>query len=106
MRCVCRMPFWVLPRPSKQTASRIKLTWAWELTVCTGTPDELQLSCMPCIADDRAVLSLGDNQGKPYVLPSVLAAEDKVTSARLDKEYAGITGVPSFTKAAAELAFG
>ncbi|KAK2797167.1 aspartate transaminase aat1 [Onygenales sp. PD_10] len=47
-----------------------------------------------------------DDQGKPYVLPSVRAAEDKVVSSRLDKEYAGITGVPAFTKAAAELAFG
>lgn len=29
-----------------------------------------------------------------------------MVSARLDKEYAGITGVPAFTAAAAELAFG
>jgi aspartate aminotransferase len=42
----------------------------------------------------------------PYVLPSVLAAEDKVVSSRLDKEYAGITGIPAFTRAAADLAFG
>lgn len=49
---------------------------------------------------------LGDDKGKPYVLPSVRAAEDKVVSSRLDKEYAGITGVPAFTKAASELAFG
>ncbi|KAK9583164.1 aspartate transaminase aat1, variant 2 [Aspergillus fumigatus] len=47
-----------------------------------------------------------DDKGKPYVLPSVRAAEDKVVASRLDKEYAGITGIPSFTKAAAELAYG
>ncbi|KAL2005687.1 hypothetical protein VTN00DRAFT_10180 [Thermoascus crustaceus] len=47
-----------------------------------------------------------DDQGKPYVLPSVRTAEDKIVSSRLDKEYAGITGIPSFTKAAAELAYG
>ncbi|PGG98281.1 hypothetical protein AJ79_08918 [Helicocarpus griseus UAMH5409] len=47
-----------------------------------------------------------DDQGKPYVLPSVRTAEQKVVSSNLDKEYAGITGVPAFTKAAAELAFG
>jgi aspartate aminotransferase len=47
-----------------------------------------------------------DDQGKPYVLPSVRTAEDKVVSARLNKEYAGITGVPEFTKAAAVLAYG
>ena len=33
-------------------------------------------------------------------------AEKKVVDSQLDKEYAGITGVPSFTKAAAVLAYG
>ncbi|KAE9375773.1 glutamate oxaloacetate transaminase 2 [Stipitochalara longipes BDJ] len=47
-----------------------------------------------------------DDQGKPYVLPSVRTAEDKVVKAKLNKEYAGITGVPEFTKAAAVLAYG
>ncbi len=47
-----------------------------------------------------------DDQGKPYVLPSVRAAEDQVVAARPNKEYAGITGVPEFTKAAAVLAYG
>ena len=39
-------------------------------------------------------------------MPSVKAAEQKVVNSSLDKEYAGITGVPSFTKAAAVLAYG
>jgi aspartate aminotransferase len=39
-------------------------------------------------------------------LPSVRTAENKVVSANLNKEYAGITGVPEFTKAAAVLAYG
>ena len=47
-----------------------------------------------------------DDQGKPYVLPSVRTAEEKVIAAKLNKEYAGITGVPDFTKAAALLAYG
>lgn len=47
-----------------------------------------------------------DDAGKPYVLPSVRTAEDKVISAMMNKEYAGITGVPEFTKAAAILAYG
>jgi aspartate aminotransferase len=47
-----------------------------------------------------------DDKGKPYVLPSVRTAEDKVVAAKLNKEYAGITGVPEFTKAAAVLAYG
>ena len=48
----------------------------------------------------------GDDKGKPYVLPSVREAEKKVIASNLDKEYAGITGVPKFTKAAAVLAYG
>ena len=51
-------------------------------------------------------MSIGDDKGKPYVLPSVRAAEKKVVDAALDKEYAGITGVPKFTQAAALLAYG
>ncbi|KAF4313718.1 Aspartate aminotransferase, mitochondrial [Botryosphaeria dothidea] len=47
-----------------------------------------------------------DDQGKPYVLPSVKSAEKKVVESNLDKEYAGITGVPDFTTAAAKLAYG
>ncbi|BGP15452.1 hypothetical protein JCM10213_005132 [Rhodosporidiobolus nylandii] len=47
-----------------------------------------------------------DAQGKPYVLPSVLAAEDKVIQQRKDKEYLPITGLGEFTKAAATLAYG
>lgn len=48
---------------------------------------------------------VGDDKGKPYVLPSVRSAEKKVVDSNLDKEYAGITGVASFTKAAAVLAY-
>lgn len=40
------------------------------------------------------------------MLPSVRTAEDKVIAAKLNKEYAGITGVPEFTKSAALLAYG
>ncbi|KAI9711875.1 MAG: aspartate transaminase aat1 [Chrysothrix sp. TS-e1954] len=47
-----------------------------------------------------------DDKGKPYVLPSVKSAEKRVVESGLDKEYAGITGVPAFTKAAALLAYG
>jgi len=46
-----------------------------------------------------------DDAGKPYVLPSVRKAEAMVAAQNLDKEYLGITGLPAFTKAAAELAF-
>ena len=47
-----------------------------------------------------------DDKGKPYVLPSVQTAEQSIVQQNLDKEYAGITGVPEFTTAAAKLAYG
>jgi aspartate aminotransferase len=59
--------------------------------------------------DKKINLGVGayrDDKGKPYVLPSVRAAEDKVVNSRPNKEYAGITGIPDFTAAAARLAYG
>ncbi|KAI9775829.1 MAG: aspartate transaminase aat1 [Geoglossum umbratile] len=59
--------------------------------------------------DKKILLGAGayrDDEGKPYVLPSVRAAERKLLNSNLNKEYAGIDGVASFTKAAALLAFG
>ena len=50
--------------------------------------------------------AIGDDKGKPYVLPSVRTAEETVIQKKMNKEYAGITGVPEFTKAAALLAYG
>ena len=47
-----------------------------------------------------------DDHGKPYVLPSVRQAERRIVDRQIDKEYAGITGVPAFTQAAALLAYG
>jgi len=47
-----------------------------------------------------------DDQGKPYVLPSVKQAEVNVAKKGLDKEYAPIQGVADFTKGAINLALG
>lgn len=47
-----------------------------------------------------------DDNGKPYVLPSVRTAEQQVIENRMNKEYAGITGVPEFVGAATKLAYG
>jgi aspartate aminotransferase len=47
-----------------------------------------------------------DDKGKPFVLPSVRQAEKEIVDGALDKEYAGITGVSAFTKAALKLAYG
>ncbi|CAJ0592893.1 unnamed protein product [Cylicocyclus nassatus] len=47
-----------------------------------------------------------DDQGKPFVLPSVQEAEHQIMAEHLNKEYAGIAGIPEFTKVAARLALG
>ena len=54
-------------------------------------------------------LSVGayrQDDGKPWVLPSVLKAEEKVMAAGLNKEYAPIHGVDDFVKKARAFALG
>lgn len=88
---------------------RAASTWA---QVQQGPPDAI-LGITEAFKKDSSQqkINLGvgayrDDKGKPYVLPSVKTAEQKVVQQNLDKEYAGITGVPDFTKAAATLAYG
>ncbi|GMR53384.1 hypothetical protein PMAYCL1PPCAC_23579 [Pristionchus mayeri] len=47
-----------------------------------------------------------DDQGKPFVLPSVREAERRIVGEKLDKEYAGITGLPDFCNHSIKLALG
>lgn len=47
-----------------------------------------------------------DDAGKPFLLPSVVKAEQQVLSTQTDKEYLPIAGHPSFRQKAAELALG
>ncbi|KAI1909488.1 aspartate transaminase aat1 [Ophidiomyces ophidiicola] len=90
-------------------AYRQASTWA---NVPQGPPDGILGITEAFKADtfnEKINLGVGayrDDQGKPYVLPSVRAAEAKIVNSKLDKEYAGITGVPSFIKASSELAYG
>ncbi|KAF5099136.1 hypothetical protein D0Z03_001084 [Geotrichum reessii] len=86
-----------------------KSTWA---NVQQGPPDAI-LGITEAFKKDtfEKKINLGvgayrDDAGKPFVLPSVLEAEKRVAQKNLNKEYAGITGVPDFTAAAAELAYG
>lgn len=47
-----------------------------------------------------------DDNGKPYVLNCIRKADQILIDKKLDKEYAGIAGVPEFLKGSANLAFG
>ncbi|KAK4228043.1 pyridoxal phosphate-dependent transferase [Podospora fimiseda] len=88
------------------TAIRAASSWA---NVPQGPPVCITEAFKADKFDKKINLGVGayrDDTGKPYVLPSVRQAEEKVIASRLNKEYAGITGVPEFTKAAAVLAYG
>ena len=98
-------------RLHSRTNTAIKAASTWS-QVPQGPPDAILGITEAFKADSNSQkINLGvgayrDDKGKPYVLPSVKAAEKKVVESGLDKEYAGITGVPSFTKAASILAYG
>lgn len=47
-----------------------------------------------------------DDNGKPYVLPSVLKAEERLSAKKLDKEYAPIAGSAEFCSLSINLALG
>ncbi|TLD16190.1 uncharacterized protein PgNI_00958 [Pyricularia grisea] len=89
-------------------ALRPASTWA---NVQMGPPAILGITEAFKADSNNKKINLGvgayrDDAGKPYVLPSVRQAEEKVIAARMNKEYAGITGVPEFTSAALTLAYG
>nr|CCA21967.1 unnamed protein product [Albugo laibachii Nc14] len=57
----------------------------------------------------KASLGVGayrDDNGKPYVLPSVLEAEKRLMDAKRNKEYAGIAGIQEFVKLSLQFAYG
>lgn len=47
-----------------------------------------------------------DDNGKPYVLPTVREAEKRIIAKNMDKEYAPIAGLSEFSKLSATFAFG
>jgi len=47
-----------------------------------------------------------DDAGKPYILPCVRIAEERILALDMDHEYAGIQGIDSFVSKSQKLAFG
>ncbi|KAH8119817.1 glutamic oxaloacetic transaminase AAT1 [Phellopilus nigrolimitatus] len=94
--------------PRSRLALRALSTWS---AVPAGPPDPILGVTEAFKADkDSRKINLGvgayrDENGKPYVLPSVQKAEEVLTLSKLDKEYLPITGLPEFTKNAAKLAY-
>lgn len=85
---------------------------SWWAAVQQGPPDAI-LGVTEAFKKDKnpEKINLGvgayrDDNGKPYVLPSVMKAEKLMASKHLDKEYAPISGPADFCKLTAELALG
>ncbi|KAI9592340.1 pyridoxal phosphate-dependent transferase [Syncephalis fuscata] len=98
-----------LKRPAIYALARGVSTWS---NVPQGPPDPILGVTEAFKADqDPRKINLGvgayrNDAGKPYVLTSVRKAEESLLGKHMDKEYLGITGLPSFNSAAAELAYG
>ncbi|KAH9471832.1 hypothetical protein Pst134EA_033254 [Puccinia striiformis f. sp. tritici] len=94
---------------ARQNAVRSIATWS---SVPAGPPDpilgvtEAFKACTSPLKMNLGVGAYRDQDGKPFVLPSVRQAEAAIVAAKRDKEYLGITGFPEFTKHAALLAYG
>jgi len=57
----------------------------------------------------KVLLGMGayrDDNGKPYILPCVRKAEERILANDMDHEYAGIQGIDSFVDKSQKLAFG
>ncbi|XP_053961623.1 aspartate aminotransferase, mitochondrial-like [Anastrepha ludens] len=87
-------------------------TQSWFAGVQMGPPDAI-LGVTEAFKRDtnpkKINLGVGayrDDNGKPWVLPSVRTAEERVVAKQLDKEYATIIGIPDFYNKAIELALG
>jgi len=96
--------------PCSVQQSRNNGNWS---NVEMGPPDAILGVSEAFKADtDPKKMNLGvgayrDDAGKPFVLPSVKQAEAAIVGSPLmDKEYAGIIGVPDFFNAAIKLALG
>ncbi|KAL1932668.1 hypothetical protein VTP01DRAFT_8346 [Rhizomucor pusillus] len=96
-------------KPATMASRAFVSTWS---NVPMGPPDAILGVTEAFKRDtDPRKMNLGvgayrDDNGKPYVLNCVKKAEQILLEKSLDKEYAGITGVPEFTKAAGRLAYG
>lgn len=99
----------VARRQAIPKVARFISAWA---AVPQGPPDPILGITEAFKADkDPKKINLGvgayrDDNGKPYVLPSVQKAEELLAAAKGDKEYLPITGLANFTGAAAKLAYG
>jgi len=101
---------WLPPRCLTPSLARAASSW-WK-GVQMGPPDAIMGITEAFRRDtshEKMNLGIGayrDDNGQPFVLPSVLKAEHNVIAKGLNKEYAMMSGEPEFCTEAAHLAFG
>ena len=85
---------------------------SWWSNVAMGPPDAI-LGVTEAYKKDtnpkKINLGVGayrDDNGKSYVLPSILEAEERLRAKKLDKEYLPISGLADFCKLSIQLALG
>lgn len=95
---------------SLQIAKRAESSWFADVKM--GPPDAI-LGVTEAFKRDtnpkKINLGVGayrDDTGKPWVLPSVRAAEERIIAKKMDKEYATIIGIADFYNQAIKLALG
>lgn len=88
----------------------LRMMSTWWSNVQQGPPDAI-LGVTEAFKRDQnpQKINLGvgayrDDNGKPYVLPSVIQAENQVMKKKLDKEYAPISGISDFCNESIKLA--
>eukprot|EP01123_Difflugia_compressa_P013205 TRINITY_DN599_c0_g1_i3.p1 TRINITY_DN599_c0_g1~~TRINITY_DN599_c0_g1_i3.p1 ORF type:complete len:433 (+),score=70.82 TRINITY_DN599_c0_g1_i3:85-1383(+) len=100
-----------LTHVQKPVATRSR-SYNWWAKVEMGPPDPILGVTVAYRNDtDPNKMNLGvgayrDDSGKPFVLSCVRKAENRITEAKVNHEYAPIGGLPEFTKVAASLMFG
>ncbi|XP_059089086.1 aspartate aminotransferase, mitochondrial-like [Tigriopus californicus] len=99
-------------QPIKMGAPLSARASSWWSGVEMGPPDPI-LGVSEAFKKDTNPLKMNlgvgayrDDQGKPFVLPSVREAERIIAQKGLNKEYAPIGGEPEFGRLSANLAFG
>lgn len=105
-----------LSKVSLQRSQRRLGTSARSMSVWSGVdmapPDAILGLTEAFNADDfpkKVSVGVGayrDDAGKPYVLPAVRAAEERLLKSGQNHEYAGIVGVPSFIESATAFCYG
>ena len=101
----------LIKRTLKTSAKTLSTQGANWSAVPMGPPDAIIGITEPfnkCQAPEKMNLGVGayrDDNGKPFVLPSIREAERRIFERQMNKEYLGIIGLAGFKEEMAKLAF-